>query len=50
MSWVCLAFFVCMIILLTLQPDTRQALLATPLWFVALFIGYKVVQRRKQKA
>lgn len=50
MSWVCLAFFACMIILLTLQPDTRQALLATPLWFVALFIGYKVVQRRKQKA
>nr|WP_314264969.1 D-serine/D-alanine/glycine transporter [uncultured Moellerella sp.] len=49
MSWVCLIFFFAVLILLTLQEDTRQALIATPLWFVLLFIGYQIVKRRKQK-
>lgn len=48
MSWICLAFFVFMVILLAFQYDTRQALIATPVWFIILFIGYQVVKRRKQ--
>lgn len=48
MSWICLAFFVFMVILLAFQHDTRQALIATPVWFIILFIGYQVVKRRKQ--
>ncbi|STI20178.1 D-serine/D-alanine/glycine transporter [Escherichia coli] len=30
MCWVCMAFFVFVIVLLTLEDDTRQALLVTP--------------------
>lgn len=40
MCWVCMAFFACVLVLLTLQDDTRQALMVTPLWFVILGIGY----------
>lgn len=49
MSWVSLAFFAFMVVLLAFQHDTRQALIATPLWFVILFIGYQVVKRRKPR-
>jgi len=41
--WVCygvLAFFAAVLVLLTLQDDTRQALLASPLWFLLLGVGY----------
>ncbi|WP_392563010.1 D-serine/D-alanine/glycine transporter [Orbus sturtevantii] len=40
MSLVCLAFFIFVIVLLTLETDTRQALIATPLWFIILAVGY----------
>ncbi len=40
MCWVVLAFFAFIIVLLTLQPDTRQALSVTPIWFVLLAIGW----------
>jgi D-serine/D-alanine/glycine transporter len=40
MCWVCLAFFAFVLWLLTLQPDTRQALLASPVWFVLLAVAY----------
>jgi len=40
MCWVCLAFFALVLVLLTLQPDTRQALLVTPLWFIILAAGW----------
>jgi D-serine/D-alanine/glycine transporter len=46
MCWVCMAFFAFVLVLLTLQDDTRQALLVTPLWFVILAIGYGL--RRRQ--
>lgn len=36
MCWVCMAFFVFVLVLLTLQEDTRQALMVTPLWFIVL--------------
>ena len=36
----CLIFFAFVIVLLTLQPDTLKALLASPVWFVLLGIGY----------
>ncbi len=45
MCWVCMAFFVFVLVLLTLQDDTRQALLMTPLWFVLLTMGWLL--RRK---
>lgn len=47
MSWVCLLFFVFVLILLTLEKDTRQALLAVPIWFVILLIGYQIAKNRK---
>ncbi|MBP2170685.1 D-serine/D-alanine/glycine transporter [Erwinia toletana] len=47
MCWACMAFFVFVLVLLTLQEDTRQALMVTPLWFVLLAIGWFL---RKRKA
>ena len=40
MCWACLAFFAFVLGLLSLQADTRQALLASPAWFVLLAAGY----------
>ena len=40
MCFVCLAFFAFVIVLLTFEADTRQALIATPIWFVILGISY----------
>ncbi|RLM22263.1 D-serine/D-alanine/glycine transporter [Brenneria alni] len=50
MCWICLAFFAFVIVLLTLQPDTLQALVVTPLWFVILAIAYQVIRKKKQQA
>lgn len=36
----CLAFLAFVLGLLALQEDTRQALYVTPLWFIALALGY----------
>ena len=49
MCWVCMAFFAFVLVLLTLQDDTRQALMVTPLWFVVLGIGYWIRNRTQQK-
>ena len=49
MCWVCLAFFAFVLVLLCLQSDTRAALLASPVWFVLLGIGYVWKQRRAGK-
>ncbi|ARU93563.1 D-serine/D-alanine/glycine transporter [Tatumella citrea] len=46
MCWVCLLFFAFVLVLLTLQPDTRQALMVTPLWFIVLAIGWQVQKRK----
>ena len=39
-SYLCLAFFAFIIVLLTFETDTRHALIATPIWFIILAIGY----------
>jgi len=46
MCWACLVFFVFVLVLLTLQADTRAALMASPVWFVLLAIGYAVKGKR----
>ncbi|WP_208952225.1 D-serine/D-alanine/glycine transporter, partial [Rahnella sp. ChDrAdgB13] len=48
MCWVCMAFFAFVLVLLTLQDDTRQALMVTPLWFVILGIGYWLRSRSRR--
>ncbi|MEJ5128101.1 D-serine/D-alanine/glycine transporter [Comamonas sp. MYb21] len=48
MCWVCLAFFAAVLVLLTLELDTRQALIATPAWFVLLGLAY-AWQRKRAK-
>ena len=47
MCWVCIAFFAFVLVLLTLQEDTRQALMVTPVWFIMLGIGWWL-RKRKQ--
>lgn len=46
MPWVVLAFFLFVIVLLTQEPDTLRALLATPVWFIVLGLAWAVVRRR----
>ena len=50
MCWACLAFFAGIIVLLTFEADTRQALLATPLWFVVLGVAYLSMRSRKPRS
>ncbi len=50
MCYVCLAFFAFVLVLLTLQPDTLEALLASPVWFLILAIGYAWKGRRARAA
>jgi D-serine/D-alanine/glycine transporter len=45
MCWACLVFFAAVLVLLSLQGDTRQALIASPVWFVLLGVGYWVRRR-----
>jgi D-serine/D-alanine/glycine transporter len=50
MCWLCMAFFACVIVLLTLEQDTRQALMVTPLWFVVLGLGWLMMRRKAARA
>lgn len=45
MCWACLGFFAGVLVLLSLQADTRQALIASPAWFVLLGVGYALRSR-----
>lgn len=47
MCWVCLAFFAFVIVLLTLEADTHQALMVTPIWFVILGLGWMFIRKRR---
>ncbi|AFJ48609.1 D-serine/D-alanine/glycine transporter [Shimwellia blattae] len=47
MCWVCMAFFVFVLVLLTLEEDTRQALMVTPLWFIILAAGWVYIGRQR---
>lgn len=47
MCCVCLAFFAFVIVLLTLEADTRQALMVTPIWFVILGLGWMFIRKRR---
>ncbi|SFE80552.1 D-serine/D-alanine/glycine transporter [Paracidovorax wautersii] len=46
---VCLAFFAGVMVLLSFETDTRQALVATPAWFVLLAVAYQFVRRRADR-
>ncbi|HBT52837.1 MAG TPA: D-serine/D-alanine/glycine transporter [Erwinia persicina] len=46
MCWVCIAFFAFVLVLLTLEEDTRQALMVTPLWFILLAVGWFLRKRK----
>lgn len=44
MCWVVLAFFAFIVVVLTLEPDTLQALLVTPVWFVILGVAWYLIK------
>lgn len=41
LSYACLIFFACMLVVLSLRPDTRMGLFISPMWFIWLAIAYK---------
>ncbi|MDR0533488.1 MAG: D-serine/D-alanine/glycine transporter [Verrucomicrobiales bacterium] len=49
MCWVCLAFFVFILVVLCLEDDTRQALMAAPVWFVVLGLAYFFLRKGKKQ-
>jgi D-serine/D-alanine/glycine transporter len=49
MCWVCMAFFAFVLVLLTLEADTREALMVTPIWFIVLGLGWMFL-RKNQRA
>lgn len=48
MSWLTLLFFAFTIVIMLFDPDTLMALCVSPLWFVLLFIFWKVKQKKQQ--
>ena len=47
MCWVCMAFFAFVLVLLSLEDDTRQALMVTPLWFVVLGAFWLLMRKKR---
>ncbi|MCX2688759.1 D-serine/D-alanine/glycine transporter [Pseudomonas sp. DCB_AW] len=47
MCYVCLVFFAGILVLLSLEDDTRAALLVTPIWFVLLAVTYQGVRSKR---
>ena len=45
-SWFGLVFFAVMVYALSLYPDTAIGLALTPIWFIALAVGYEILTRR----
>lgn len=46
--WIVILFFVMMLYVLSLEPDTFQALKVSPIWFVLLVVGYFFLKPRKK--
>ncbi|ECV8945332.1 D-alanine/D-serine/glycine permease, partial [Salmonella enterica subsp. enterica serovar Enteritidis] len=42
-----MAFFAFVLVLLTLEDDTRQALIVTPLWFITLGLGWLLIGKKR---
>jgi len=42
-----MAFFAFVIVLLTLETDTRQALMVTPLWFAVLGVCWMFIGKKR---
>ncbi|QXR20213.1 amino acid permease [Acinetobacter variabilis] len=47
--WIVIIFFVGMIGVLSLEDDTRRALMVSPVWFILLVIGYLGFYKQKHK-
>jgi D-serine/D-alanine/glycine transporter len=47
---VVLAFFAAMVVVLLMEPDTRWALLFTPIWFAVLGVAWWMLRRRQVSA
>lgn len=47
--WIVIIFFVGMIGVLSLEDDTRRALMVSPVWFILLIIGYLGFYKQKHK-
>lgn len=47
MCYVVITFFIFTVLILTLEPDTRQSLIVSPIWLVILAIGYLLMKRKQ---
>ncbi len=49
MAWVVLVFFAVSVIILCFEPETLQAVLVTPIWFIIIVPCYFLVKSRQKK-
>jgi D-serine/D-alanine/glycine transporter len=47
MCYVVIAFFVFTVAILALEPDTRQSLIVSPIWLLALIAGYTFLKKKQ---
>jgi Gamma-aminobutyrate permease and related permeases len=47
-SWLTIIFFIGVLVILFFVKSTRLPLLISFVWFIALFVGYTIVDKRKQ--
>lgn len=47
--WIVILFFIIMLYVLSLEPDTFQALKVSPMWLIILCIGYFFLKSKKKK-
>lgn len=47
--WMVIVFFIGMIYVLSLEPDTLKALMVSPIWLLILIIGYWFFNKKRQK-
>lgn len=46
-TYIAIAFLLMVIVLMAFIPDMRVALYVAPVWFLILFVGYKVIHVKK---
>lgn len=50
MAWVVIIFFCVSVVVLSLEPETRQAVIVTPIWFIFIGTCYLIYRRRRNGA
>ncbi len=48
-GWLTIAFLLCVVVASAFREDTRVALYVTPVWFLILLVGYRFIEKKKNR-